>query len=812
MSAGPARPPRPHRAGPALVTLAEAHRYDADLLGTKAAALARLAAAGLPVPPGVVVTIAAGPDGWDADLLAAIDAMTGRDGMAGSHGTGDVHGTESIDGTDGTGRFDGELFAVRSSARDEDLAGASYAGLYDSYLDVDRAGLVEAVRRCLRSADGVEVAAYQRARQPIGTGAGTTAPPSAGAPATSGTAGTGPGGMGEMGDAAGPSGAGGAGGMAVLVQRMVRARAAGVAFTAHPLTGARDETVVNAVRGLGERLVSGAAVGDEWVVGNGTARCLRDTEHALDEADALRVAALAARVAALAEQPQDVEWALADGAEPVLLQARPMTALPEPATWVPPGPGSWMRNFRLGEWLPEPVTPLFGDWLLPRIEYGFLAAMRQRAGAAVRFPQGQVNGWYYTAHPRPPAVLAALARGRLRLLRYLWTVLFQAGRRPEHADRVLLGGLALHWRATFLPGYRAAVRAAEERVETASRAELVALVDEVGALAGTQMFWISAVGGAAWKMEGALAAYLRDRLGGRCADAVQWLLCGLPCGEARLAPYAVSSLDWFRPTLGELPAAPGGPDPDRRRRLVERRMRAEADCRSALADRPADLARFETLLAVARKYAVLRDEQGPLLTLGWPVLRRAVLGLGELARAAGVVDDPADAFFLTTAELAGSRPAQERVRHRRERWERQRRLSPPLTLGPPEKLAEKFLDATVEAVRTRSVVPDGAIVGHPASPGRATGPARLVRGPEDFARFAAGEVLVGQATAPAWTPLFARAAAVVTDGGTLAAHASLIAREYGIPAVVGAGDATARIRDGQLVTVDGGAGTVELDG
>jgi phosphoenolpyruvate synthase/pyruvate phosphate dikinase len=69
-------------------------------------------------------------------------------------------------------------------------------------------------------------------------------------------------------------------------------------------------------------------------------------------------------------------------------------------------------------------------------------------------------------------------------------------------------------------------------------------------------------------------------------------------------------------------------------------------------------------------------------------------------------------------------------------------------------------------------------------------------------------VLVARATAPARTPLFARAVAVVTDGGTLAAHASLVAREYGIPAVVATGDATARLHDGQVVTVDGGAGTI----
>ena len=83
-----------------------------------------------------------------------------------------------------------------------------------------------------------------------------------------------------------------------------------------------------------------------------------------------------------------------------------------------------------------------------------------------------------------------------------------------------------------------------------------------------------------------------------------------------------------------------------------------------------------------------------------------------------------------------------------------------------------------------------------------------MQGPQDFGGFRDGDVLVAKATAPAWTPLFARAAAVITDSGTLAAHASLVAREYGIPAVVATGDATVRLHPGQLVTVDGSAGTI----
>ena len=140
-------------------------------------------------------------------------------------------------------------------------------------------------------------------------------------------------------------------------------------------------------------------------------------------------------------------------------------------------------------------------------------------------------------------------------------------------------------------------------------------------------------------------------------------------------------------------------------------------------------------------------------------------------------------------------------------WEQHRRLAAPITIGRPPRLVGDVIDNAVRAARSGQPA-EGAIVGHPASAGRATGPARLIHGPQDFEHFADGEVLVAKATSPAWTPLFAHAAAVVTDGGTLAAHASLVAREYGIPAVVGTGSATSILYTGQIVTVDGNVGTV----
>jgi pyruvate,water dikinase len=747
---------------PPVITLAEAARLDPAaapaLLGSKAANLARLLGAGFPVPAGVVVTAAAADWGQASAQLrsAAAELASGRD----------------------------QRFAVRSSASAEDLSGASYAGQYETVLDVGLEGLPDAVRRVFASAASARVAAYRQAHPQ----AGATAAP-----------------------AGDPSGSG----MAVLVQVMVAAESAGVAFTANPLTGDRDEVVISAVRGLGERLVSGQATGDQWVVRHAQARRTRATEQAISADQARQIAALARRVQAHFGTPQDLEWAITtdpSGTEGGLwlLQARPMTALPDPVDWTPPTPGYWMRNLRLGEWLPEPMTPLFADWLLERLDHGEQQATREDVGAALEFPHAAVNGWYYLGTPAlsPRKILTALLQGRGRLLRFFRYGVLGPGRDPVVADRRLLAGLAEEWRTELLPGYQRLVQEGEQQVETASPEQLAAIVDQIGAAAGEQLWSLSVVGGAAWKMEGALARFYRQHLAPAVDASVQELLVGLPGTQPELAAHAVQSLDWAHPTAGELGWPPPRPSEDRHRELAARREALTAQCLAVLGDRPQLQARFQALLQVAQRYAVLREQQARELTLGWPLLRRCVLRLGETLRADGVIDRAEDVFFLARAELDTRAPLQDVVGRRRAAWERQRRLLAPLTIGRPPRLIAKELLATVEAARTPGAVAEGAIVGQPASPGRATGPVRIVHGPGDFDRFQPGEVLVARATAPAWTPLFARAVAVVTDGGTLAAHASLVAREYGIPAVVATGDATARLTDGQVVTVDGGAGTV----
>jgi pyruvate,water dikinase len=202
-------------------------------------------------------------------------------------------------------------------------------------------------------------------------------------------------------------------------------------------------------------------------------------------------------------------------------------------------------------------------------------------------------------------------------------------------------------------------------------------------------------------------------------------------------------------------------------------------------------------------------------------MRRAVLRIaGELV-ARGALAAVDDVWFLTRSELfaaleGGVTPDSTLLAERRRTWERQRRLAPPLHIGTQSPLVERFIAAAEAAIRGgRGPAGPGAdarasgdIVGIPASAGCASGPVRIVHSSDAFDTVQPGDVLVAPMTAPAWTPLFGRVVAIVTDTGGAAAHASIVAREYGLPAVVGTADATRRLRDGDLVEVDGSAGIV----
>src|SRR5215211_4953391 len=530
---------------PLVVTFSEATNLRTSELGAKAANLASLASARFPVPPGFVVTPAA------EEHLGEMSAQI----LEAAAGLGVEH------------------FAVRSSGTAEDLEGVSFAGQYETLLDVRVDELPAAVGRVFDSASASRVAAYREAR-------------------------------------AGPTGESAAPSMAVLVQVMVEADASGVAFSANPVTGERGEVVITTARGLGERLVSGEAVGDEWVVQGDEASCRREREGAITAEQAILIAELARRVEEHFGSPQDIEWAIS-GDELYLLQARPMTALPEAVEWEPPAPGYWMRNFRLGEWLPEAMTPLFADWLLALIEGGYLRGMRSTVGAAVPFRYAAINGWYYTTLPElsPQLLVRALVESRGRMVPFMWNALIRVNNDPVGADRTVLRRLAEEWSTELLPRYQSLVASAKERIGSATPTELVGIVDEVGTKAGVYLFSLAIVGGSAWKMEAALAKLFRRNLSEKVDFGPQVLLRGLPGTDTETPPHAVQSVDWYRPTLGDIGLA--GEDRDgrpRQREIAAEREAAEGACRSALAGRPKLLSRFDALLKVAQRSAVLREQ------------------------------------------------------------------------------------------------------------------------------------------------------------------------------------------------------------
>jgi pyruvate,water dikinase len=222
---------------------------------------------------------------------------------------------------------------------------------------------------------------------------------------------------------------------------------------------------------------------------------------------------------------------------------------------------------------------------------------------------------------------------------------------------------------------------------------------------------------------------------------------------------------------------------------------------------------FRKYVASAQRYAPLREDGLADVGLSYPLLRQMLRELGRRFTSGGLIKQLDDIFWLTQdeVELAVARLDRDEslnslsalVPQRKAAWRAARRLIPPMML-PHMKLFER-----IKTARKRRGGKD-LLKGVAASPGCVTATARVLNGPEDFDQMQAGDVLVASITTPAWTPLFARAAAIVTDVGGPLSHGSIVAREYGIPAVLGTGVATKRIHSGQVITVDGSAGIVML--
>ena len=340
-----------------------------ERVGGKGASLARMAAADLPVPPGFHVTTEAYRSFVEENhlrdgILAAVAQAQASDPATLERAS------QQIQSLIARGTMPGEMaaairqrynelgadlpVAVRSSATAEDLPEASFAGQLETYLNVrGPEAVLDAVQRCWASLWTGRAIGY-RQRQGI-----------------------------RPEDVS----------IAVVVERLIPAQAAGVAFTANPVTGARGEMMINAAWGLGEAVVSGQVTPDTFVVNKQTgaitsqeiaskevmtARLETGTREesvpagqrrqaALEPAQAAELARLGATIEQLYGQPMDIEWALADG-QIFIVQARPVTALPEwraPLEWKTPRKGARYFRASVAELLPEPLSPLFDTLALP---------------------------------------------------------------------------------------------------------------------------------------------------------------------------------------------------------------------------------------------------------------------------------------------------------------------------------------------------------------------------------------------------------------------------------------------------------------
>ncbi len=312
------------------------------------------------------------------------------------------------------------------------------------------------------------------------------------------------------------------------------------------------------------------------------------------------------------------------------------------------------------------------------------------------------------------------------------------------------------------------------------------------------------------KLRGFLAAY------GRRSSLWDW---GYPSWEDDPAPVVNNLKNYL-----------AQPDRDLHAELTlaaaEREV-AIAQARSDLASYPQPVvARFERLLDAAQIALTLTENHTYYIDFngfGW--LHRLIHECGERLAAAGRLDAPGDVFYLTLPELRemladSSLDRRSLAANRRAQVEYWAAYPEPAELGTrPAEPARLYSAEGRRMMRyVGGVVADaslpapepGQLRGQAGSPGKARGPARVIRSLADAHRLQPGDILVTTTTAPPWTPLFLTAAAVVTDAGGLLSHGAVVSREYRIPAVVGAHDATTRIADGQMIEVDGDHGTVSF--
>ena len=747
-----------------------------------------------------------------------------------------------------TGRLEllGEqaAYAVRSSATAEDLPTASFAGQQDTYLNVvGPAAILQHVSRCWASLFTERAVTY---RMRNGFDQRKVR-------------------------------------MAVVIQRMVFPQAAGILFTADPVTGNRKVASVEASFGPGEALVSGLVNADVYQVRDDEVVTKRlaaqaspaggTQQQALTDAQAVRLAQLGRRIEAHFGRPQDIEWCLVDDGFQIV-QSRPISTLfPIPAAgdrenhvYVSVGHQQMMTDpmkplglslFQLTaaghmyeaggrlfvdvtQRLASPATragllealgrsdPLIGDALRTILERGdFLRLLpdERPAGAPVGGApapietdptivdeligrcQASIAALKHEIRTKSGAALLDLI---LADIPELQRILFD----PQSFRTFMAAMEATWWLNERLQAWLGeknaadtltqsvphnvtsqmglalldvadAIRPYPEVVAFLQHVESEDFLNELATLAGGR------------EAREAIPAFL-DQYGMRCAGEIDITRPRWSERPATLVPMILGNIQNCEPGAGARRFEQGRQEAWNKEQELLERLRALPDGQRKAEDTKRMIDRVRTFIGY-REY----PKYGKVSR--YFVYKQALMEeAGRLAQA-GVIHDREDIFYLTLQELheavRTNRVDERLIRERKDAFRSYQALTPPRVLTSDG-------EAIAGAYR-RGDLPAGALAGLPVSAGTIEGRARVILD-MGMADLEAGDILVTAYTDPSWTPLFVRIAGLVTEVGGLMTHGAVIAREYGLPAVVGVEHATRLIRDGQRIRVHGTEGYVEI--
>jgi phosphoenolpyruvate synthase/pyruvate phosphate dikinase len=754
--------------------------------------------------------------------------------------------------------IDGKVCAVRSSSPVEDLKNASFAGQYESYLNVTSSDLLDSIRKCWASLWGRKAVEYRK----------------------------------KMGIEEKIK-------MAVLIQEMVPSQASGVLFTG-------EKIVIEAVRGLGDVLVGGKAIPDRFVVNrHGLGILKKELSHqepgyqtmkeegardsgispptenqVLSDEFIRKLCSLAIEVEQFFGFPQDIEWTFCDG-KLFILQARPISVIMQPTVWsranvAETQPGYVMYLSRI----PENRTDDIVLALRPLLDCFGLKDIPEN----LRFRE-YVYGHTYlnitTVHSTlgkipglSPEVLdqslgcqgeeevsqstmgfseiAKLLPGTLRVIRFFLQL-------PSRAEHVIPYSTELIESVTRDRSHLSELdmeRLDELVWEMYERNSQVFQVHAVTALAVMSFFGIiqkltERIGQKGEEnsltigLEGMSSSQLGLEMWKLARKASQWPQVSkmLMSQKADILEKLRNSsegrsflkeLDIFLDEFGdrcneelELSIPRWVEDPSFTLSMVstylkspsldpEKTMEEQREMRLKATERilnkisnPIERIVFEKLLKKTQEYIVVRENLKTTWVRSISALRFLYLAVAEKLVSKGVLTEQEEIFFLKMTDVSeiisgelGKEKVQELIA------ERKREKDEYATLEVPEVVVNQ--PPPVEELRY-SVELTNQLTGTGCSHGIRTGKAHVILDPRQSGEFEEGEILVAPITDPGWSPLFVAAGGLVMElGGTLS-HGVIIAREYGIPAVVGVKNATKIIKTGQLITVDGDRGIVRID-